>query len=113
MPDRTTVWDWTKTNSEFSQRIARAREDGFDCIAHDCLEIADETGRDTKFTEHGEVPDGEWISRSRLRVETRLKLLAKWDPRRYGDKVEHEVSGSVQVQKIKRVIVDSGNGTHH
>jgi hypothetical protein len=28
-----------------------------------------------------------------LRVETRLKLLAKWDPKRYGDKIAQEISG--------------------
>lgn len=65
---------------------ARAREDGFDRIALDAMDIADETARDTIKADDGrEVPNNEWISRSRLRVDTRLKLLAKWDPKRYGD----------------------------
>jgi hypothetical protein len=43
------------------------------------------------------VPDSEWISRSKLRVETRLKLLAKWDPKRYGDRLNLDHSGEMKV----------------
>lgn len=94
MPAVRTVNDWRASNEVFSANIARARDDGYEAIAADCLAIADETGHDTKYGKNGEpIPDNEWISRSRLRVETRLKLLAKWDPRRYGDKVGIEHSG--------------------
>jgi hypothetical protein len=52
----------------------------------EALDIADENQHDTiKRQDGSEGPDSEWISRSRLRVETRLKLLAKWDPKRYGE----------------------------
>lgn len=95
MPAVRTVNSWRAINEVFSADIARARDDGYEAIAADCLAIADETGSDTKYGKNGEaIPDSEWISRSRLRVETRLKLLAKWDPRRYGDKVGIEHSGS-------------------
>lgn len=87
-----TVWgDWCRADAELQAAHYRARDEGFDAIALDCLHIADETGQDTKIvgTDDGsrEVPNNEWISRSKLRIETRLKLLAKWDPRRYGDKL--------------------------
>lgn len=97
MPGYQTVADWKNSNPEFSVDIARAREAGYDAIAQDCLKIADETGRDTIIGENGDRPDSEWIARSRLRVETRLKLLAKWCPKRYGEKVEHEVTGGHKV----------------
>jgi len=88
MPTDRTVRNWREADPVFASAIAGARETGFDVIALECLEIADETSRDTKVTKDGvEVCDSEWISRSKLRVETRLKLLAKWDPKRYGDKV--------------------------
>ena len=85
MPDASTVGRWKEGREELSLSIARAREEGFDAIALQCLEIADETIHDTIKTEQGERANSEWISRSKLRVETRLKLLAKWDPKRYGD----------------------------
>lgn len=102
MPHPSTVRDWQNADEDFSRLIARAREDGFDAIAAECLDIADDTSRDTKFVARGddgeaEVCNAEWISRSKLRVETRLKLLAKWDPKRYGDKVQTEHSGGFTV----------------
>lgn len=87
MPSTRTVYDWKDANPEFAACFARARDEGFDAIAADCLRIADETEHDTLLTETGFKPNAEWIARSRLRVDTRLKLLAKWDPRRYGDKM--------------------------
>ena len=59
-------------DEEIARQIARARSDGYDTIAVDALKIADDR--------KGDVP------RDKLRVETRLKLLAKWDPKRYGDR---------------------------
>jgi len=88
MPAVRTVSDWKKASEAFSADFVRAREEGFDQIAADCLDIADETSNDTLSTEHGDRPNTEWISRSKLRIDTRLKLLAKWDPKRYGDKID-------------------------
>lgn len=93
MPAWQTVYGWKAANEEFSKRIAGAREAGFDAIAEECLEIADETAFDTVETDQGFRANSEWISRSKLRVETRLKLLAKWDPKRYGDKQTTELTG--------------------
>ncbi len=99
MPHDDTVRLWMRTDPDLSHAIARAREAGFDRIALEALAIADNTQNDTVLTDKGgEVPNSEWISRSRLRVETRLKLLAKWDPKRYGDKPEVIVNNAVAVQ---------------
>lgn len=87
MPATRTVSDWCAAHPAFGADFVRARDTGFDAIAAECLDIADEVSRDTVTTEQGERPNTEWISRSKLRVETRLRLLAKWDPRRYGDKM--------------------------
>ncbi|MEH3121188.1 MAG: hypothetical protein PGN16_04275 [Sphingomonas phyllosphaerae] len=90
MPATSTVYDWAGSDQELSGAIARAREEGFDQIAIDALSIADEvTEQDTIETQHGPIPNKEWLMRSKLRVETRLKLLAKWDPKRYGEMIKH------------------------
>ncbi len=94
MPNWQTVYRWKAENADLSNRIARAREAGFDAIAEECLEIADETAFDTIIGDNGDRPNSEWITRSKLRVETRLKLLAKWDPKRYGDKTTTELTGA-------------------
>lgn len=103
MPAVRTVSDWKDAHPSFAAAFARAREDGFDAIAADCLRIADDTTNDTKIVggdeNAREAANTEWISRSKLRVETRLKLLAKWDPARYGEKIA--IGGADDLPPIK------------
>jgi hypothetical protein len=94
MPHPSTVRDWMGADEDVSRAIARAREDGFDAIAADALAIADNpmVGEKVKLDSDGKVVEkqtGDMVERARLRVDTRLKLLAKWDPKRYGDKIQH------------------------
>ena len=94
MPDRSTVWDWEQADADISQRIARAREAGEEVIAADCLAIADDSRNDfiATLADDGDEKaavareNGENVQRSRLRVDTRLKLLAKWNPKKWGDR---------------------------
>lgn len=72
---KSAVYRWFDDDEELAGRIARAREQGYHEIADECFEIADE-----------EPSDAVDVAHMKLRIETRLKLLAKWDPRRYGDK---------------------------
>lgn len=108
MPNDDTVRMWADGDPELARSIARAREAGWDQIALDALAIADETALDTKIGKDGaKAADAEWISRSKLRVETRLKLLAKWDPKRYGELLKHgnadgsnlDIASAVQAAK--------------
>jgi hypothetical protein len=82
------IYDWESEDESIKRRIARARDMGHDHLAQEALEIADDSKHDTISTEHGEKMDAEWVARSKLRVETRLKLLAKWNPRKYGDRID-------------------------
>lgn len=92
MPTDRTVRNWQTNDPEFASAIAHARETGFDVIAAQCLEIAEDGTNDyvTKTRPDGseyDAFDSEHVQRSKLRIETRLKLLAKWDPKRYGEKL--------------------------
>ena len=89
MPDRTTVHRWSEERADVAQHIARAREDGEEVIACDCLHIADDNGKDKRFLEDGrEVTDSDVVQRAKLRIDTRLKLLAKWNPKRWAERVD-------------------------
>lgn len=68
-----TVRAWAEKDEAVSRAIARAREAGADHIAWDALKIADNTDEDP--------------ASRRVRADVRLKLLAKWDPKRYGDRM--------------------------
>jgi hypothetical protein len=97
MPDPSNVWKWAQNDAELSKDIAHARNLGFDAIADECMEIANTP---IEGIESCVGPDGERITRKdmlghrKLQIETRLKLLAKWDPKRYGEKVDVNASHS-------------------
>lgn len=95
MPHYATVYRWIQdADEETVQRIVCAREAGYDAIADEILEIVDESTRDVVIAEDGtERTNTEVVARSRLRAEIRLKLLAKWSPKRYGEKVQNEHTG--------------------
>jgi hypothetical protein len=91
MPAWRTVYDWIRVNPELAARIARARELGYDAIAEEALEIADtpKTGQRTEETEDGiKIVREDMLGHRKLQVDTRLKLLAKWSPKKYGDKID-------------------------
>ena len=112
MPAWRTVYHWIEENPDFAARIAHARARGYDAIAEECLEIADDRRYDTRLSGAGEnereVANAEWIGRSKVRIETRLKLLAKWDPKRFGEKVEQTIQGpgGGAIEVITRRVVD-------
>jgi len=103
MPAARTVREWQQNDEKVSAAIARAREEGFDAIAAECLDIADDSRNDwmNRAADAGDEQalqfNGEHVQRSKLRVDTRLKLLAKWDPKRYGDRlaVDHGVQDNL------------------
>jgi hypothetical protein len=87
IPAWRTIYDWMERDAELSAWIARARELGQDAIAEDCLRIIDE--EPTKVVSDGGVRyDSAFVQWQKNRVEQRLKLLAKWNPKRYGDRVQ-------------------------
>ncbi|MDE2434717.1 MAG: hypothetical protein KGM49_00520 [Sphingomonadales bacterium] len=68
------VYRWKDDDVELAGRIARAREIGFDDIAEALIEIIDDMAEDP--------------ASRRVRAEYRLKLLAKWAPKQYGDRID-------------------------
>lgn len=103
-PSTRTWYDWTEGDADLSARFARARDAGFDVIAQQALDIADD---EPGTTPTGTV-DGAEVMNRKLRIETRLKLLAKWDPKRYGDKLElaGDAKAPLTVQVVK--LTDAG-----
>ena len=77
MPHYTAFYDWCRADAELALAYARARATGYDQIAINARETA-----------RGRGPDASGdVQRDRLIIETDLKLLKCYDPKRYGDKV--------------------------
>lgn len=102
MPEPTTVHAWMREREDVSARIARARDVGYDAIAESCVDIA-ESAPARVATMHGDQVDGGDIQHKKLRIWTRMQLLAKWAPKKYGDKIEVDHKG-----KTKHVIKFKG-----
>ena len=91
MPAWRTVYNWVLERPDFASRLARAREMGFDSLAEEALEISNTPvmgqkqvmGDSKTFTTVEDM-----LGHRKLQIETRLKLLAVWDPKRYGNKLE-------------------------
>ncbi len=103
MPHRSSVYQWLRKNAAFADLYTQARELLVEHWADEILTIADDGTTDfvVKKGRNGaeyEAVDQEHIQRSRLRVDTRKWLMSKLQPRKYGDRLEHQYSGEVTIQ---------------
>lgn len=97
MPDIVTFYKWIDSNIDFVKQYARATELRAESIFEDIIKICDATEDDIIYDEKGnEIPNHNVINRDRLRVDSRKWMLAKMMPKKYGDKVELEHSGSIE-----------------
>lgn len=90
-PSYRAVYRWMVADEDLASHIARAREIGYDLMAEECLSIADNPkwGQKQVMTDDGTSTTIEdMLGHRKLQIETRLKLLAKWNPKKYGDKVQ-------------------------
>lgn len=93
MPDRSTIYDWRHYDSDecrqFAAHYARAREEGWENMAEELLEIADDGRNDWVDRNVGDttirVVDEECVRRSVLRVDTRKWVLSKRRPQTFGE----------------------------
>lgn len=107
MPNQDTVHMWLNKDDAFVEQYARAcarREDSF---FDDLIEIADSV-----------TADAAEVAKARVQIDARKWVLSRMNPKKYGDRVQQEVSGSIgaEVTLIERVIVDpkknENNDTH-
>jgi len=92
MPCKASVMLWLRKEPSFQTSYAQARARQTEHMADEILEIADDSSQDTEYGENGPKPNSEWIARSRLRVDARLKLMALLNPKKYGKKLALEVN---------------------
>lgn len=80
MPGYSTVRRWESDKPEFQALSLRARMDGTHFLADDSIRIADDTEIDPQH--------------KRIMVDTRLRLIGKWNRKDYGDKNTTELTGA-------------------
>jgi len=105
MPVAGTVFDWLADPryEDFAEAYRRARVAGCEAIADEMIEISDDGSKDRKTVTSAknglpiEVTDHENVQRSKLRLFARQWYLSKIFPRLYGDRIEVEHKGSVDL----------------
>ena len=113
IPSIRTIFDWLddKRYTKFLHRYNSARIKQAEYLADEMLEIADDgtndwVDRKNKDGTTYRALDHEHVSRSSLRVHTRKWAASKLQPKKYGDKLHTEESGTITVVIDK---ADEGN----
>lgn len=95
MPHRVTVAKWLASKDEkfakFQEQYMLARRAGALLMGDDILDISDDGTIDKKIVQRGdeevEVVDHEHIQRSKLRVDSRKFLMARYAPDVFGERM--------------------------
>ena len=102
------IYNWSGAYQDFAKRLAVARDMGEDAIAAEILDIADNplTGEEVTVKGDGtkEIRRGDMFGHRKLQIDARFKLLAKWNPKKWGDKTEttHKGDPGAPVQLVLR-----------
>lgn len=93
MPDKTTVLRWLGRYEEFRAQYAEAKEMSQEAVAEEYFDLLDE--------EPPKKPDGSFdaaaVSWYKNRADGRKWYLSKIAPKKYGDKIQAEHSGSIDL----------------
>ena len=96
-PSYKTIYRWLQKDSELMTRFTHmSRFLGARAIAEECLEIIDTLppligeGENARY-------DNSIVNWNAKRCEVRLKLLSKWFPQEYGDKVGIDAKGDINL----------------
>jgi hypothetical protein len=89
VPRGTLSW-WKRSSPEYARAYAHAIRSGADHLAADTVEISDAC-----------PAEKDEVNRARLRVQARQWLAGRYAPEMYGDRVEIQHSGEVEVRRTR------------
>ena len=100
MPAVSSVFKWIREDAEFSSQYAKAKEESADALMEEMLDIADNGTNDYMENLDGDGNcvgyrlNGEFLQRSKLRVDVRKWAASKLKPKKYGDKTQIDNTSS-------------------
>lgn len=110
MPSSSTIYRWLleEDKKDFWEKYAKARNIQAELMFEEILDIADDGRNDWMLKESQNDSfvqlNAEAISRSRLRVDTRKWYLSKLAPKKYGEKIDIDVtSGGEKLNNLRDV----------
>ena len=92
-PTAKTFWKWMENDNELSERYARAKSAQLEVLADQLVDLADTDRICQKVTTKNdgsvETVTLDQVERTKVQIDTRKWLLAKLNPKKYGDKLAH------------------------
>lgn len=103
MPGKFAVLEWLGKYPEFASQYARAREIQADTLADEIVDISDDGTNDYMADKDGVAAyNAEAVQRSRLRVDARKWFASKLAPKKYGEKLDLNHGGTLEVAHMTR-----------
>lgn len=122
MPAISTFFKWIGEHEEFSKQYAIAKDQCIEVYFDEMVDISDNQVGSPAKDEDGNLltdkdgnlvkfVDGASVGHAKLRVDTRKWALSKMCPKKYGDKIQQEVSGpdGGPVTMVERRIVKASD----
>lgn len=103
-----TVYSWINETEKdkLFKNSSRAYKAGYDRIADDCIDIADDGSNDVIDDDGVKRTNTEVIQRSRVRIDTRIRLLGKWS-KKYSEKtiLAGDSDNPIAITAVTRTII--------
>jgi len=109
MPSKATVFRWLSAEPLFRDHYALARDTQAESYFDDIRDIADDGRNDWMERKNsdgeniGWQENGEAIRRSQLRIDARKWMAGKLKPKKYGEKLDLNVSGRLETMPEEKV----------
>jgi len=85
MPSRGLVYYWMADRPDIAEQFARAQMSQSHALLDDCLQIVD----NIDLSDKDPAAASAIVNLAKLQVDTRLRIIGKANPGRYGDKIQH------------------------
>ncbi len=106
LPCVRTMFNWLTDHESFLQQYEKAKADCAEMYAEDIIEIADDSSNDYEDVNDQNGATGatrlntEHVQRSRLRIDARKWVASKLKPKKYGDKIQQDITVTTKVEKM-------------
>ena len=102
-------FNWMVKSEKLKELYNYAREVRSDVLFEEIITIADTPieGRKTKITDRGiEETVGDMTEHRKLQIDARKWVVAKMQPKKYGESIKTEISGELKVIEVKPPTLD-------
>lgn len=116
MPAMSTLFKWLREHEVFSEQYAKAKEESADALVEDMLFIADNAASPVivdgavLMGADGEpvmVADSAAVAHARLRVDTRKWSASKLKPKKYGEKIQQDITVKTKLEDMTNEELDA------